>query len=537
MQLPCRARPILLFLLLCLSASVLKAQTDKQGGIRGTVTDVTGAVVRGAKITLTDVGTNVALTTTSSNDGAYTFTSLRASQYSLLAESPSFGSVEKTGITLTVNQQTTVNFTLGASDKSTVTVQSVPVLLDSDNATLGADIESKYMTQLPLANRDPFGLAFLAAGVTETAGSGINDSYPSGTNFVSNGQRNATADVRLDGTLISAPEQGEGGTTNLYYQATVEGLQEEKVQNNGMSAEIGGSGGTEIDEVMKSGTNQLHGSAYWFNQNGATDARDYFNTGPTPAHSQNQAGFSLGGPIRKGKTFFFVDLESVIANSPVNIVATVPTTAEINGDFSAAMTYDGNGNVVQNQIFDPLLYDSGTASRPAYPGNIIPSTEFDPVGLAIMKLYPQPNQPGDSVTGANNYRSVILANSKSLQVDVKIDQHFSEKSILLGRFSTIIASGSTPTVFGDTEFNDGLAYTENVYNVGLSYTYAPTPNTLWTSSFGLDRVSQPSHSNYPSPTSVGFPSYMIQNGVTRMPAIIMEDAPWTSIYDQSSVDT
>ena len=531
------ARPILLLLLFCMSASLAEAQTDKQGGIRGTVTDATGAVVRGAKVTLTDVGTNVAVTTTSSNDGAYTFASLRASRYSLLAESPSFGSVEKTDITLTVNQQTTVNFTLLASDKSTVTVQSVPVLLDSDNATLGADIESKYMTQLPLANRDPFGLAFLAAGVTETAGSGINDSYPSGTNFVSNGQRNATADVRLDGTLISAPEQGEGGTTNLYYQATVEGLQEEKVQNNGMSAEIGGSGGTEIDEVMKSGTNHLHGSAYWFNQNGATDARDYFNTGPTPAHSQNQAGFSLGGPIRKGKTFFFVDLESVIANSPVNIVATVPTAAEINGDFSAAMTYDPNGNVVQNQIFDPLLIDPTTSIRPAYSGNMIPSTEFDPVGLAIMQLYPKPNQAGDAVTGANNYRSVILANSKSLQLDLKIDQHFSEKSILLGRFSTIIASGSTPTVFGDAEFNDGLAYTENVYNVGLTYTYAPTPNTLWTSAFGLDRVSQPSYSNYPSPTSVGFPSYMIQNGITRMPAIIMEDQPWTSIYDQSSVDT
>ena len=124
------ARPILLLLLLCMSARLAQAQTDKQGGIRGTVTDATGAVVRGAKVTLTDVGTNVAVTTTTSNDGAYTFTSLRASRYSMLAESPSFGSVEKTDITLTVNQQTTVNFTLTASDKSTVIVQSVPVLLD-----------------------------------------------------------------------------------------------------------------------------------------------------------------------------------------------------------------------------------------------------------------------------------------------------------------------------------------------------------------------------------------------------------------------
>ncbi|MBW4028880.1 MAG: TonB-dependent receptor [Acidobacteria bacterium] len=528
---------MILMLLCWISVSMLMAQTDQQGGIRGTVTDATGAIVRGAKVTLTDVGTNVTATTVSNKDGAYIFNSLRASRYSMLAESATFGAVQKTGIILTVNQQTTVNFTMTASDKSTVTVESVPVLLDSDNATLGTDIEGKYLTQLPLENRDPFGIAFLAAGVTETAGSGINNSYPAGTNFVSNGQRNATADIRLDGTLITAPEQGEGGTTNIYYQATVEGLQEEKVQNNGVSAEFGGSGGTEIDEVMKSGTNHLHGSVYWFNQNGATDSRDYFNTGPTPAHSQNQDGFSLGGPIYKGKTFFFVDLESVLANSPVNIVATVPTADEINGNFASAMTYDQNGNPVQNQIFDPFMINPATSTRPAYSQNMIPSAEIDPVGQAIMKLYPKPNQAGDAVTGANNYRNVILANSKSLQFDVKIDQHFSERSTLLGRYSSIIASGSTPTIFGDTEFNDGLAYTENVYNDGLTYTFAPTPNTLWTSVFGLDRVSQPSHSNYPSPTSVGFPSYLIQNGVSRMPAIIMEDSPWTSIYDQSSVDT
>ncbi len=221
------ARPMLLLFLICMSTRLAEAQTDKQGRIRGTVTDATGAVVRGAKVTLTDSGTNVAVTTTSSNDGAYTFTSLRRRDTACKRSLRSFGSVEKTDITLTVVSEQQPNFTLAASDKSTVTVQVCRSLLDSDNATLGLDIESKYMTQLPLANRDPFGLAFLAAGVTETAGSGINDSYPSGTNFVSNGQRNATADVRLDGTLISAPEQGEGGTTNLYYQATVEGLQEE----------------------------------------------------------------------------------------------------------------------------------------------------------------------------------------------------------------------------------------------------------------------------------------------------------------------
>ncbi len=503
------------------------AQSSQQAGIRGTVSDSSGATVGGAGVTITDVGTGIAQQTTTDSHGAYAFTALGASAYRMTVEAPSFGRVEKTGITLTVNQQTTLNITLSASSQQTVTVQAVPVLLDSDNPTLGADIGTEYLTQVPLENRDPFGLAFLAAGVTETAGSGIGDSYPAGTNFVSNGQRNSTADIRLDGNLLTAPEEGEGGTTNIFYQATVEALQEVKVQNNGVSAEYGSSGGTVIDEVMKSGTNKFHGSGYLFNQNAIYDARDYFNSGPKPDHSQYQDGFSIGGPIRKGKTFFFGDLESVIANSPVNILATVPTAAETNGDFSQSIN--------AGSIYDPFTIDPGTQVRQPYNNSRIPSTEIDPVGQATLKLYPKPNTASNS--GANNYRNVILATSKSLLYDAKIDQHFTDKSTLSTRFSNVIASGNTPTVFGDTEFNDGLQYTERVYNVGLNYVYTPTPNTVWTSTFGLDRVSQPSHSHYPSPTAAGFPNYLIQNGVNRFPAIIMEDGPWTSIYDQSSVDT
>ncbi len=288
---------------------------------------------------------------------------------------------------------------------------------------------------------------------------------------------------------------------------------------------------------MKSGTNSLHGSAYEFNQNSIFDARDYFNSGPKPGHSQNQFGASIGGPIIKNKTFFFADLETVIASNPVNIVATVPTAAQVGGDFSQAMTYDQDGNPVLNQIFDPLNIDPDAYVRPAFANNTIPAAEIDPVGQAILKLYPAPNTAGDAVSGANNYRKVILSSSTSTQFDVKIDQHFTDKSTLSGRYSNVFANGSTPTVFGDGEFNDGTAFTERVFNDGLIYSYTPTSHTLWTATVGLDRVSSPSHSNYPSPTSVGFPSYLEQNGIVRMPSIIMPESPWTSIYDQCCVDT
>ena len=527
-----------LILGLCCFHLSASAQSSDQGQIRGTVSDSSGAVIPQARITLTDIGTNVAQKTTANDHGLYVFTGLAASNYGMLIEAPGFGPVQKPGIVLVVNQQTTLNVTLvPASANTSVTVESVPVLLDADNATLGTDIGEKYLTQIPLENRDPFGLVFLAAGVTESAGSGINDSYPAGTNFVSNGQRNSTAEIRLDGTLTTAPEQGEGGTSNIYYQATVEALQEVKVQNNSFSSEYGNNGGTVIDEVMKSGTNRLHGSAYEFNQDSIFDARDYFNSGPKPGHSQNQFGFSIGGPIVRNKTFFFGDFERVVSSNPVNIVATVPTAAQVSGDFSAAMTYDQNGNPVQNQIFDPFQIDPNAYARPAYPNNTIPSSEIDPVGQAILKLYPAPNTAGDSVSGANNYRRVILAASTQSQFDVKIDQHFSDKSTLSGRYSNVFANSSTPTVFGDGEFNDGTAYSERVFNDGMNYSYTPTVHTLWTVTAGLDRVSAPGHTNYPSPTSVGFPSYLEQNGIVRMPAIIMPESPWTSIFDQCCVDT
>jgi hypothetical protein len=522
----------------CYFQGMFYGQSNDQGQIRGTVSDSSEALIPEARITLIDTGTNVSQKTTTNNNGLYVFSALPASNYRMLIEASGFGAVEKSGIVLTVNQQTTLNVILApASTSTSVTVESVPVLLDSGSATLGTDIGTNYLTQIPLENRDPFGLAFIAAGVTEAAGSGVNDSYPAGTNFVSNGQRNATAEIRLDGTLTTAPEQGEGGTSNIYYQATVEALQEVKVQNNSFSAEYGNNGGTVIDEVMKSGTNALHGSAYEFNQNSVFDARDYFNSGPKPGHSQNQFGFSIGGPVKKNKTFFFVDLESVIASNPVNIVATVPTAAQIDGDFSQAMTYDENGNAVLNQIFDPLQIDPVSYTRPAYDNNIIPSSEIDPVGQAILKLYPKPNTPGDAVSGANNYRQVVLSTSNQIQFDVKVDEHFSDRSTLLGRYSNVFANGSTPSIFGDYEFNDGTAYTEHVFNDGLSYSYTPTEHTLWIATLGLDRVSQPSHSDYPSPASVGFPNYLEQNGVVRMPSIIMPEAPWTSIFDQCCVDT
>jgi Carboxypeptidase regulatory-like domain/TonB dependent receptor len=525
-----------------LSCPSARAQSVNEAGLRGTVTDASGAVVPRARITLTDVATNVAHHTVSDDRGAYAFRALSPATYKMLVEAVGFGGVEQDNIALTVNQQATLNATLHpAAVSSNVTVSAVPVLLEADDATLGTDVGSKYLVQIPLTNRNPFGLTFLAGGVTETTGSGVQDGYPQGTNFVSNGQRNATAEIRLDGNLTSSPEQGEGGTSNVYYQPSVEALQEFKVENNSFSAEYGNNGGTVVNTVMKSGTNQLHGSAWWYGQRSAFDARDFFNSGPVPDHQRDQYGFSVGGPIRKDHTFFFADLEVIRDRAPVNIVATVPTALERTGDFSNTRTFDDNGDLVLNQIFDPFTTNPDTGERTPYVGNKIPQTQVDPIGQKLLNYYPKPNLPGDPDIGTNNYRDVVLSGDESVQFDVKLDQNFSERSRLNARYSFLHANQNTPTVFFDDVFNDGTNSTTDVYNDGLEYTYAPTANTLWISHFGVDRVAQPSFSKTPSPTSFGFPSYLDQNGVSRMPAILPNQngdySRFTPLFSQCCVDT
>ncbi len=321
------------------SAVSVSAQSTYTGKLSGEVTDSSGAVIAGAKVTLTDQATNVATTVTTDSKGVYVISGLRPATYSILVEATGLAPVERKDVVLAVSQEASLNFKLvPGTVNSTVTVTEEAPLLDTGNATLGTDVTNEYVRNIPLPDRSLFGLVFLAGGVSEAAGSGIQDSYPSGTNFVSNGQRNATAEVRLDGALTSAPEQGEGGTTNVYYQPSVEIVQEFKVANNSFSAEYGNNGGTVVNLVLKEGGNKFHGSGWWFGQRSALDANDFFNNAagvPKADHSRDQYGFAVGGPIHKNKTFFFLDLERVHVQDAVNISGNVPTADERLGNFSA----------------------------------------------------------------------------------------------------------------------------------------------------------------------------------------------------------
>ncbi len=509
------------------------AQASYTAQIRGTVTDQTGAVMQNANVTITNVGTNISTVAKTDSKGLYLLAGLRPDRYVIRAEAPGFRAQEQKDIVLQVDQQTTINFALSpAGVVTTIEVTQAAPLLDTESAALGTDVSNEYVRDIPLYGRSMFGLVFLAGGVTETTGSGITDNYPTGTNFVSNGQRNATAQITLDGSPISAPEQGEGGNSNVYYQPSVEIVQEFKVQNNSFSAEYGNNGGTIVNMVLKQGGNNFHGSGWWYGQRSNFDARDYFNTGEKPDHVRDQYGFALGGPIKRNKTFFFVDFEKVRQQDPINLEGIVPTPDERNGIFSNDPANPGG-------IYDPCAGNQ-TSSTPCpharFSNDVIPASEIDPIGQAILNLYPMPNIPNATFPDPN-WRQVIVSSDPGWQFDVKLDHQFSSNHKLSGRYSRHHDVFTAPTVIGNGDQGDGFIGTTTPQNGGAEYNWAVKPTMLWTNRFSVDRVNAPVTANkYPTLSDVGLSPDLAANGLTRIPAIDVDD-PFVDLFTQCCVDT
>src|SRR4029077_2871402 len=302
--------------------------------------------------------------------------------------------------------------------------------------------------------------------------------------------------------LTSAPEQGEGATTNVYYQPSVEIVQEFKVENNSFSSEFGNNGGTVVNIVLKEGGNKFHGSGWWFGQRSALDANEFFNNAQglaKPDHVRDQYGFSLGGPIKKGKTFFFVDFEKLRQNDPNHIDAFVPTADERNGDFRNSL----------QPIFNPFKTTTTanpdgttTTTRADFTvPNVIDSNLIDPIGQAIINLYPQPTDP-NAALGDPNFHAAVLSKFTARQYDIKLDHHFSEKNHISARYSNHHDEGSVPTIFGDGDFGDGFAFATDVHNAALEDNWSITPTAVLTSRLTIDRAVSPVTENYPTLQSV-----------------------------------
>src|SRR5450755_517041 len=508
--------------------------------VRGTVTDPAHAVVGNAKITATNESTSIATTATTNASGEYVVNGLRPASYSIKVEAPGFRDVVRTGLVLAVSQQATVDFALSlATSKETVTVTDTAPLLDTGSSALGTEVTNEFVSRMPLQGRDANQLVYLSAGVTTLNNA---DQYPQGTNFSSNGQRYGSAEVRLDGNLATGPEQGEGATNNESYMPSTEVIQEFKVQNNSFAAEFGSNGGTVVNVLMKSGTNKFHGSGWWFGQRAWLNANDFFsarNGVPRSAGTHDQYGFSLGGPIFKGKTFFLVDLERQRNIGKNLISARVPTALERQGNFTQTLTQDTNGNTVPVQIFNPFNVDADPASptfgdRQPFPVDpttgsteVVPQSLMSPVWnlLNAKNAFPLPTGPIDN--SGNNFNQAVIETTPSTQFDIKLDHQLTTNVHLMGRYSQNSTHDTTPGLF-----QDGSTTQMTTRNVALEHTWSLRPNLLLTSRFGLERYYQNETPQVVDPALFGFQSILTEaNHITKMTEIsqLGEGKPRTEI--------
>ncbi len=533
------------------------------GSLTGVVSDPSGAVIPGAKATLTDTEKGFKYEAQSSPVGRFLFRNLPPGKYSIQVEAAGFKTYQQGGITLEVNQNANVDVAMqvGVTAETVEVVGTGAPLLSTEDAVTGQGLERSAINNLPLVNRAVFDLAFLAPGVSQPAGSsfGLNNSP---NNFVSNGSRNATADIIMDGVSTVNYEQNSGIQMALY-TPSVDAIQEFKVQQSNFSAEIGFSGSTILNVVFRSGTNDIHGGAYYFHRNSAFDANNFFNNMngiDIPPLRWHQYGLNAGGPIKKNRTFFFMDWEGTRSTYMGTFDAGVPSAAERTGDFGELCTLRGGTfspsglcSVEDGQLWDPYTgvfnadfggpvrtnfipfndmrtYMSpgnsklpGSLQIPAKPGNLI-----DPVGYKMLQYYPLPNVAVGTpqYDFRNNWVGSGASKSTNDQFDVKVDHRFTDNALLAGRFSYGRGSWHGANCFG----NVGDPCTQGPNNGGptagvLNYTHTLNPQTLFTLSYGLTRswsFTKGVGEDFPDfdpVTTLGLPEYMKAAGVRATPGI------------------
>jgi hypothetical protein len=561
---------VLFFLLLAISAAA--PGQGYFGTVSGVLTDSSGAVIPGAKITLVDQNKGFRFSAVTDSGGRYLYRSVSPGLYTVDAEMAGFEKVERTNITVNVGENPTADIILRvAGSTQTVEVHSQDEHLHVEDATTGVVINRKFINDLPLVDRYVMDLTALTPGVTETDDQCATNC--TGTNFVSNGSRNSTADILMDGASVTNYEPN-GGVTQATYTPSPEAVDEFRVEQSNFSAEYGFSGGSVVNMVTRSGTNNFHGSVYDFLRNTLTDANNWFNDQsgiPLPPVHRNNFGGTIGGPIIRNKTVFFFDYDGTRQTTAGTYQAGVPTDAERNnGDFGEVCTaqggsFDGTGmcSAAAGQLWDPytgvyVANDQGAgAVRSAFipynnigaytsPGNAqLNGTPYqlgggagnliDPVAQRMMKLFPEPSTNMASPTIYDNWIGSGAGSYPNDQWDLKIDHRFSQKNLLSARYSHEWNSAVSFNCFGN--FADPCAGGPNqgsahVFTVNDTHTLSPTLLLTGTLGFtrGAERISAYNgDGGVTDPLNkLGFPEYLNSNGFVGVPSVFIDQSTYYS---------
>jgi len=518
--------------LLC--GSPLQAQVDT-GTVLGTVTDASGAPISGANVTLTNEGTNAALSAPSGSGGDYKFTPVKIGVYTVSVTYQGFQTTTQKNITVNVGADVVVDFSLKPGQVSEIVeVTSTTPVLQTQNASVGQVFDSRNIENLSLNGRNFTFLAQLAAGVNspqaDTRGNAASGA------FAANGLRPAQNNYLLDGIDNNSDTVDFLNGTNYVVLPPLDAVQEFKVQTSGFSAEFGRSGAAVLNATIKSGTNSFHGAAWEFFRNDKLDAADYFeNAGGIPkgALRQNQFGFTAGGPViipkvfnGRNRVFFFGDYEGLRRVQGTILTGSVPSVAERNSGFTdlsdlitgqSGTKTDALGRTSPTgTIFDPAttrpvtagVLDPVSGLTPVKSGfvrdpfgtcpastaaftlaacglNHLPAGRLDPNALALLALYPLPTNGSLFQNFANSPKLFEHRNA----FDSRVDFVFNDKNQLFFRFSLADDPQFIPAIFGGVADGGGFQQgnqTANAQQSALGYTHTFSPTLINVVRLGLN---------------------------------------------------
>jgi hypothetical protein len=510
-------------LLVAAAMCTAAAAQNITGTLLGDVKDPSGAAIPGVEVTLIHADTNLPSRAVTDTAGHFEAPYLKPGVYTVRVVSSGFKTAVREGVSLEVDSRQRLDFVLEIGEATaTVEVSGRPTLVESETGSLGQVVGERTLMEAPLQGRNIFDLIGLVAGVQENPTATTDrpsvSVYPSFTfsDFSVNGGRMRTNEYLLDGVSIMLPENN-----NFALSPTPDGTQEFKVMTGSYGSQFGRTGGGVINVVTKAGTNQLHGSAYEFHRDHVLRANNFFANARGQRRNGSAAnlfGASAGGPVRRNRTFFFAELQGYRDRTATGgAVLTVPTEAERSGDFSRRVA--SNGQPVT--IFNPYTTrrTGNTSTRDPFPGNIVPSSLFDPVTRKALSYVPLPNGPGEGVAKVNNYAYAPRNYQRSWQWSVRLDHRFSERNNLFGRFTRPTGVMDVGGPFGTPADPTGQISRNPVLNGVLNETLVLGPTRLLNLRYGFTRRlenSGPRWSGRISLTDLGFPAYVAAAAVEEV---------------------
>lgn len=455
-------RLVVLLAAVCATAGNAMGQTAT-GQITGTVKDANAAILSKVKVTVNNASTGLTRETTTNDEGTYVFPLLPVGLYNVTAEQQGFRSARRTNITINVDQVVRADFDLSIGEVSAVVeIQSTAIALDTETASIGQVVSQRQVTQLPLNGRNFLQLLFLNGGTVETSGEQGSMRQGAGNAISINGARPTSNNYLLDGTSNTDTALGTAAAI-----LSVDAIQEFKEQTGTYSAEYGFSA-NQVNIVSKTGTNDLHGSVFWFGRNDAFDANTYFNNAAGTKKNklrQNQYGFVAGGPVwvpkvynGRNRTFWLVNFEGRRTISGFQDFLIVPTPDQLAGRFTST-------------IIDPL-----TGSP--FANNTIPTNRFSRLAqLANAKFFPAPNFSGPQ---GNYIRRRNIPNDTD-QYTIRGDQQLGKFGTVFGRFTN--TDYTNISVQNTTDLGD-VFFVQKTRNWQVSHSVPIGSNLVNNSRFG-----------------------------------------------------